>query len=331
MKSKETKARDLAALTESLQNSKSAMVVSFTGLTVTKDQEFRSSLREAGAQYQVVKNTLARIAVKGTPFEEITEHFKGVTAIAWTENDPVVLTKAISKFMKDNANIYTFKTGFVDGQMVDLGQLTKIANLPSKEELISKLLFVLNAQAQRIVTVISAVPRDLAIVIKQIGDQEGRSAGTPVETTAAADEVQPAEAGPADEAPVAEERSATETEAVHSEEAAAEEAPVEQAEETQENPSKIVFQEILRVAYALPGAACKTAQIRLDPSTALTVNEMIPFRNSSRRSNERTSALGHLLLLAFRVLVSLEDTHSRESSRVLSSLGFPLRHYSSTQ
>ena len=113
---------------------------------------------------------MARIAVKGTQFEDATEHFKGVTAIAWTENDPVVLSKAISKFMKDNADIYTFKTGVVDGKLVDLTQLTTIANLPSKEELISKLLWVLNAQAQRIVTVINAVPRDLAVVIKQIGE-----------------------------------------------------------------------------------------------------------------------------------------------------------------
>ena len=193
MKSRETKARDLAALTESLQNSKSAMVVSFTKLSVNKDQEFRNSVREAGAKYQVVKNTLARIAVKGTDFEQASEHFKGVTAIAWTDNDPVVLTKAISKFMKDNADVYTFKTGVVDGSLVDLTQLNVIANLPSKEELISKLLYVLNAQAQRLVTVISAVPRDLAVVIKQIGDKAPATAGAP-SAAASTDEVVPTEA-----------------------------------------------------------------------------------------------------------------------------------------
>jgi len=180
MKTRETKQRDLTALTESLSKAKSAMVVSFTGLTVDKDQEFRNSLREAGAKYQVVKNTLARIAVKDTPFEQATDSFKGVTAIAWTENDPVVLSKAISKFMKDNADKYTFKTGVVDGKLVDLKQVESIASLPSKEELISKLLYVLNAQAQRIVTVINAVPRDLAVVIKQIGEKapESRSGAT---------------------------------------------------------------------------------------------------------------------------------------------------------
>lgn len=200
MKSRETKQNDLDALTKSLESSKSAMVVSFKGLSVNKDQEFRNSLREAGAQYKVVKNTLARIAVKGTQFEGVSDELKGVTAIAWTENDPVVLSKAVSKFMKDNADIYTFKSGVVDGKVVSLKDVTAIASLPSKEELISKLLFVLNSQAQRIVTVINAVPRDLAVVIKQIGDQEGRAAGTP----APAAEAAPAEDGgdkPAEDAP----------------------------------------------------------------------------------------------------------------------------------
>ena len=213
MKTKETKQRDLEALTASLQSAKSALVVSFAGLSVNKDQEFRNTIRSAGAQYQVVKNTLARRAVKDTQFEQAAESFKGVTAIAWTESDPVVLTKAISKFMKDNADIYTYKTGVVDGRLIDLKQLTTIANLPSKEELISKLLFVLNAQAQRIVTVINAVPRDLAVVIKQIGDKASSEAAPKTEEAASAEEVEEAastvpateEAAPAatEEAPTA--------------------------------------------------------------------------------------------------------------------------------
>src|SRR5689334_6492493 len=226
MKSRETKQRDLNALTESLQSAKSAMVVSFTKLTVNKDIEFRNSLREAGAKYQVVKNTLARIATKDTQFEQAAESFKGVTAIAWTENDPVVLSKAISKFMKDNADIYTFKTGVVDGRLVDLKQVQEIASLPSKEELISKLLYVLNAQAQRIVTVINAVPRDLAVVIKQIGEKAPESRGGAAAPEAKAEEAAPAateEAAPAaaEEAPAV----ATEEAAPAAEAPAAEEAP----------------------------------------------------------------------------------------------------------
>jgi len=170
MKTRERKQKDLTALTEQLSNSKSAMVVSFNKLTVNKDQEFRHHLREAGAEYQVVKNTIARLAIKGTPYEGASEFFKGVTAIAWTENDPVVLSKAVTKFVKDNGDVFSFKAGVVEGRIVDLKQVEAIASLPSKEALISKLLFVINAQAQRIVTVINAVPRNLAIVIKQIGD-----------------------------------------------------------------------------------------------------------------------------------------------------------------
>jgi large subunit ribosomal protein L10 len=172
MKTREKKQEDLNAITERLNNSKSAMIVGFTKLTVNKDQEFRNQLRDAGAEYQVVKNTLARIAVKGTPYENASEYFKGVTGIAWTENDAVVLSKAVSKFVKENADIYTFKAGIVEGRVVDAKQVESIASLPSKEVLISKLMFVLNAQAQRIVTVINAVPRNLAVVVKLIG--EGR-------------------------------------------------------------------------------------------------------------------------------------------------------------
>jgi large subunit ribosomal protein L10 len=95
---------------------------------------------------------------------------KGVTGIAWTDSDAVVLSKAVSKFVKANADIYTFKAGIVEGKVVNLKQVEAIASLPSKEELISKLMFVINAQAQRMVTVINAVPRNLAVVIKQIGD-----------------------------------------------------------------------------------------------------------------------------------------------------------------
>lgn len=212
MKTRETKQKDLEALTQSLQSAKSALVVSFAGLSVSKDQEFRNTLRSAGAKYQVVKNTLARRAVKDTQFEQAADSFKGVTAIAWTDGDPVVLSKAMSKFMKDNADTYTFKSGVVDGKLIDAKQLSTIASLPSKEELISKLLFVINAQAQRIVTVINAVPRDLAVVIKQIGDK------------APAGEAPKAEAKVEEAAPTAEEAApvAAEEEAP----AATEEAPV---------------------------------------------------------------------------------------------------------
>jgi large subunit ribosomal protein L10 len=270
MKTKETKQRDLAALTESLAASKSAMVISFSKLTVSKDQEFRHSLREAGASYQVVKNTLARIAVKGTQFEDTAEHFKGVTAIAWTQNDPVVLSKAISKFMKDNADIYTFKTGVVEGKLVDLKQLTTIANLPSKDELISKLMWVLSSGAQRLVTVINAVPRDLAVVIKQIGEQEGRAAGTQAAEQAA--EVETATA-PADDATAAVEE-APPAEAVEpaAAEAAASSEPetVEPAPEIDASEPTTEIHEEAVTAAPDDAAADAIAQAPVEPAEAAT-------------------------------------------------------------
>lgn len=245
MKTREQKQIDLDALTEELGNSKSAMIVSFNKLTVNKDQEFRNRLREAGAKYQVVKNTIARLAVKGTQYEDASEHFKGVTGIAWTDSDPVVLSKAISKFVKDNADFFTLKAGVVDGRVVDQKQVEAIASLPSKEELISKLLFVLNAQAQRIVTVINAVPRNLAIVIKQIGETKPEVAvaapQAEAKTEAPAAEVKAEEpAAPAAEAetvaePVAETEAAPEA-AVETEAAPEAETAPEATAETEEAP-----------------------------------------------------------------------------------------------
>ena len=172
MKSKARKQEDLDQLTEAFKNARAAMVVGFQKMTVAKDQELRNQLREAGVSYEVVKNTLARRASEGTVLEPASEHFKGVTAVALSNGDPVGLSKAISKFAKANPDIFTFKAGIVEGKVVALNEVEAIASLPSKEELISKVMFLINCQAQRLVTVISAVPRNLAIVVKQIGEQK---------------------------------------------------------------------------------------------------------------------------------------------------------------
>jgi large subunit ribosomal protein L10 len=176
MKTKAQKQKDLEALAQEFQQATAGMLVGFKKLTVAKDQELRRQLREAGVRYSVVKNTLARKAAEGTPFEQAAEHFKGVTALALAEGDPVALSKTITKFVKENPEVFSFKVGVVEGRVVALGDVQAIATLPSKEELISKILFLINAQAQRLVTVISAVPRNLAIVVKQIGDQKGEAA-----------------------------------------------------------------------------------------------------------------------------------------------------------
>ncbi|REJ75715.1 MAG: 50S ribosomal protein L10 [Acidobacteria bacterium] len=224
MKTRERKQEDLNALTEQFKTSKSAIVLTFNRLTVEQDQEFRNELRETGATYRVVKNTLARRAVEGTPFEDAREHFKGVTSVAWTDTDPVDLSKVISKYVKEKAEIFEFKTGIVDGKVVTIEEVKAIASLPSKEELVSKLLFLLKAPAQRVATVLNAVPRDLALVLKQIADGQGS-----VEAPAAeAKEEKKAEAAEA----TAEEAKAD------APEAKAEEAKAEAAEESSEDKSE---------------------------------------------------------------------------------------------
>lgn len=222
MKSKAQKQKDLNALTEELNNSKSAMIVGFNKVTVAKDQEFRNQLRTAGAKFQVVKNTIARLAVKDSAYSEVEGNFQGMSAVAWTDTDPVVLSKAVSKFLKDNKDFYSFKAGIVEGKVVDFSQVESIANLPSKEELIAKLLFVLNAPAQQIASVINAVPRNLAVVIKQIGEKAPEGKSGAAETKAA-------------EAPTAtEEETAPTAETSETAEAATEETPADAETSTEE-------------------------------------------------------------------------------------------------
>jgi large subunit ribosomal protein L10 len=170
MKNKEQKQKDLDALAEQFKAANAAMLVSFNKMTVAKDQELRRQLREAGVTYSVVKNTLARKAAAGTALEPMSDQFKGVTAVALSTSDPVALSKAIAKFGKANPDIFTFKVGLVEGKVVELKDVESIASLPSREELLSKVLFLLNSQAQRLVTVISAVPRNLAVVVRQVSD-----------------------------------------------------------------------------------------------------------------------------------------------------------------
>ncbi len=172
MKTKQQKQKDLEALAERFKNAGAAMLVGFKGMTVAKDQELRNQLREAGMSYEVVKNTLARKAAEGTALELAKDQFKGVTAVALSGGDPVNLSKAISKFTKSNPDIFTFKTGVVEGKVVALRDVEAIASLPSREELISKVMFLVNAQAQRLAMVTSAVARNLTIVIDQVRAQK---------------------------------------------------------------------------------------------------------------------------------------------------------------
>jgi large subunit ribosomal protein L10 len=164
-----TKARkneQVEKLSKELKNVSNVVVTTYTKMTVAQDYELRKALRGAGAKYQVVKNTLAERAAKGTKVEGALKDLAGVTSIAYTTGDPVAMAKALTKYAKD-APEFTFKVGVVEGRVVTIKEIQALATMPSKEELYSKLLFLINAPAQRLVTVMNAVGRNLAVVVDQ--------------------------------------------------------------------------------------------------------------------------------------------------------------------
>ena len=154
-----------------LKSATSMIVATYSKLTVTQDFELRKALRPTGAKYRVVKNTLAERAGKGTKVEEALKNLQGVTSIAYTEGDPVALAKALAKYVKENPE-FSFKSGIVEGKLISVKEIESLATMPSKEELYSKLLVLLNAPAQRLVTTMNAVGRDLAVVIGQGVEQK---------------------------------------------------------------------------------------------------------------------------------------------------------------
>src|ERR1700752_3128737 len=164
-----TRAKKVAAVEKlggELKNASSMIVATYSKLTVTQDFELRKALPPTGAKYRVVKNTLAERAGKGTALEGALKNLEGVTSIAYTEGDPVALAKALAKYVKDNPE-FSFKAGVVEGRVISIREIETLATMPSKEELYSKLLFLVNAPAQRLVTAMNAVGRNLAVVIDQ--------------------------------------------------------------------------------------------------------------------------------------------------------------------
>jgi large subunit ribosomal protein L10 len=164
---KNEKKKQLEDLKARLAKSKGLIVSGFTGMTVSQDFDLRKQVRAAGGKYRVVKNNLAELAAAGTPAEKALKGLAGPTAISFTEGDPVALAKALTTYAKANSATFTFKAGVVEGRVVDISEISQLATLPSKEELISKLLYLLNAPAQRLVTVVGAVARNLAVVVDQ--------------------------------------------------------------------------------------------------------------------------------------------------------------------
>jgi large subunit ribosomal protein L10 len=158
-------------LEKDLKNVSNMIVATYSKLTVAQDFELRKAVRNTGAKYRVVKNTLAERAAKGTKVEQALKGLTGVTSIAYTEGDPVALAKALAKYVKDTPEL-TLKSGVVEGKVISPKEIESLATMPSKEELYSKLLFLLNSPAQRLATVVNATGRDLAVVIGQGVEQK---------------------------------------------------------------------------------------------------------------------------------------------------------------
>src|SRR5271156_4467922 len=189
---KAKKAEKVAELAKELEGSTSAIVGTFAKLTVAQDYSLRGVVRNAGGRYRVLKNKLAARASLGTGVEAALQGLKGVSSVAYTSGDPVPLAKALSTWVKDNAE-FTFKLGIVEGKVITVEEVGQLATMPGKEEIFSKLLFLIQSPAQRLATVINATGRDLAVVINQ-GVEKGKFGGAAPAAKAEAVEAPVAEA-----------------------------------------------------------------------------------------------------------------------------------------
>jgi large subunit ribosomal protein L10 len=166
MKKKEDKNKDVEALRRDLAELKNLFVTGYEKLRVDQDFELRKTVRAAGGKYRVVKNNLAEIASEGTAAEQVLKGLRGMTSMAYTNSDPVALAKALTAYAKANPS-FTFKAGLVEGRAIDISGITELATMPPKEQVFAKLLFLINAPAQRLVTAMNAVGRNLAVVVDQ--------------------------------------------------------------------------------------------------------------------------------------------------------------------
>ena len=172
---RDEKAAAISELNEGLGKATNAFLIEFKGITVPQVTELRKQVRETNSKYVVVKNTLALLATKDSPLQKLEGYFKGPTAVAYNATDGVILAKALTKFAKDVPAVQ-FKGAMLAGQVVPANQIAAIANLPSREELISKLLYLMQHPIRGLATVLQGNIRKLAVALNEIQKQRGGTA-----------------------------------------------------------------------------------------------------------------------------------------------------------
>ena len=166
MKKREDKRKEVESLRAELERTEHLFVAGFEKLKVDEDFELRKAVRAAGARYRVIKNNLSEKASQGTRAEDLLKDLAGMTSLAYTQQDPVALAKALTAYAKNNPS-FTFKAGMVEGRAIDIRTIQELAALPSREEMFSKLLFLIQAPAQRLASALGGVARQLAVVVDQ--------------------------------------------------------------------------------------------------------------------------------------------------------------------
>ena len=172
MKNRAQKAEAISEFSENIGKATNAFVLDFKGITVPQVTELRKQVRESGSEYVVVKNTLALIGVKDSPLTKLSGHFSGMTAIAYNTTDPVALAKVLTKFAKDVPTVQ-FKGALLAGQVVAATEIQNIANLPTREELLAKLLYLMQHPIRGLAVVLNGTIRNFAVVLDQIAKQKG--------------------------------------------------------------------------------------------------------------------------------------------------------------
>lgn len=168
---REEKAQAISDFSDGIGSATNAFLISFKGVTVPQVTELRRQVRESGSRYVVVKNTLALIAVKDSPLTKLKEHFAGETAVAYNATDPVALAKVLTKFAKDVPTVQ-FKGALLAGQVIPAAEIQNIANLPTRDELIAKLLYLMQHPIRGLATVLQGTIRNFAVVVDQIAKQK---------------------------------------------------------------------------------------------------------------------------------------------------------------